>query len=549
MSHISIKARLTIIMGFMVFMMVAGGGMGLSGIVATNQALEDTYRNRLEPTKMIGRITLLMNNNRAQIMLALQHQPSSLFLAMHDHPVTMHTDAILKNRDEITAIVEEYRKRELTPKEKTLSDKYADSRAQFVKEGLMAAREAILSGDYFTTNKILLTKVNPLYQVAASDADALLQQIVDTAKTDYETAKERYQLIRNAIITGTLLSTLLATFLGVMLIRSIVNPLSLVIHHFRDMAAGNLNLSIQSTGANEIGKLMTALAEMQGQLRNIVGRIIETSGEIQINAHKLNGEMSHIVEHSETQRSRVLLVAAAMEEVSQSITEVASNAGSTANTATESQGIVSGSIGQMAKSLEATTRVVDAVQSSSATIAKLSQSIQRIGEITNTIKDIADQTNLLALNAAIEAARAGDQGRGFAVVADEVRKLAERTAVSTTDISQTVSEVQTTAGNAVSSMERAVHEVEEGISLMQISGKSLDQITTISNRVAEMAQHIAVATRQQSIASVDVARNMEQISMLIDKNTGSAQVAWKMTEDLDLTAETLKNLVGSFRCS
>jgi len=536
-------------MGFMALMMLGGGAIGLGGIVMANKALETTYKNRLEPTKMIGRIMLLMNDNRGQIMLALQHNPENYFSRMHEHPVTLHTDLIAKNRDEITAIVEEYKSRDLTTEEKSLADKYAAARAQFVSEGLKAANDAILAGEYNQANEILLKKLNPLYQAANAEAEALLQKTLETAKAEYDQAVERYALIRNVSIAGTILGIALAVLAGVLLIRSIVRPLGKAVGHFQEIAKGNLTETIELTSHDEVGQVMIALATMQDQLKTIIGKVVRASTEIQDRSSKLNAEMFQVVEHSETQHDRVQEVASAMEEVSQSVTEVASSAEDTASAAVESQSIVSGSIAQMAKSTAATSRVVAAVQSSSGTITELSQAIQRIGEITQTIKEIAEQTNLLALNAAIEAARAGEQGRGFAVVADEVRKLAERTATSTTDISRTVSEIQSTAQTAVTSMDLAVKEVEEGISLMKASGKSLDQITVTSNQVTDKAQHIAAAAKQQSVASEDVARNMERISGLIEENTQSAQLAWKATEDLSKTAEELRALVQRFTVS
>ena len=49
-----------------------------------------------------------MTENRSQIMLALQHDPRSEYSSLHDHPVSMHLEAIEKNAEEISAAFKKY---------------------------------------------------------------------------------------------------------------------------------------------------------------------------------------------------------------------------------------------------------------------------------------------------------------------------------------------------------------------------------------------------------------------------------------------------------
>ncbi len=68
----------------------------------------------------------------------------------------------------------------------------------------------------------------------------------------------------------------------------------------------------------------------------------------------------------------------------------------------------------------------------------LRQEVEQVANVANQVQAIAAQTNLLALNATIEAARAGEAGKGFAVVAGEVKALAGQTRNATTQISETL---------------------------------------------------------------------------------------------------------------
>jgi methyl-accepting chemotaxis protein len=75
-----------------------------------------------------------------------------------------------------------------------------------------------------------------------------------------------------------------------------------------------------------------------------------------------------------------------------------------------------------------------------SSIAGMTQMMERITGVVETINGFARQTNLLALNAAVEAARAQESGRGFALVAQEIRKLAEGASSAIKEIDQLISD-------------------------------------------------------------------------------------------------------------
>ncbi len=387
--------------------------------------------------------------------------------------------------------------------------------------------------------KTSTARINKLKEVE----DALSTIVLTRANSIKSQATSSMQIIGVAgvVVFG------LTTFGGLMMIRLVINPIRQTVEAMDKIAQGDLTIKLEENRKDELGAIAISSNKMTDALASVIRDVITSSHDVASAATEVSANAEELSSGMYEQSSNLNQVSAAIEEMNASITEVAGKSSHAESLANESRNLAQSGGEVVEHTISGIEGIASLVNQSASTVGELGSKSQTIGQIINTINDIADQTNLLALNAAIEAARAGEHGRGFAVVADEVRKLAERTTEATSEVSQSISDIQKEAQNAVSSIDGCQEEMETGVSFAKEAGESLKSIVLANSSVSTEISGIAAATEEQSDACASISENIENISSLIERSTDGVREAATASAMLSKSAEELQSMVARFK--
>lgn len=566
MKNLKIGTKILLLLALAVVSFIA---VGVTSFIFMNQMAqnsEDMYDHELLPLQYIDQIK---TNNRALDSYTLE------YILNEDSSVTKELLTSTQEKEaetrELIALFRDSSNTQVNLDLMTEFEELLDS--YIVKVYSLQSRGVSLNKE--DAYEVYITDIKQTRRALNEIGDQIGANIIVSSGELRESNKSfvaQATLISNLVI---LLAIVLFGILGWYISRMIVNPIRKLQVLMKQAGDGDLTVQGDYRSKDEVGQLNASFNDMTSTLRTILQQVTNTSELVAASSEELtaNSEettkatemIAHTMEEmangSTQQIQSVEETVVIVKEVSTGVTQIAANARQveiTANEASEKAVHGNEAIGQAISQMKSINNTVNGL---SGVVRGLGEKSNEIGQIIESITNIASQTNLLALNAAIEAARAGEQGRGFAVVADEVRKLAEESAKSAQQIASLISSIQGQTHEAVQSMDLATEEVNTGISVVNKAGESFQQIQHSVSQVANEIQEVSIAIEQiskstdQIVSNVDVIAEVSEtvsagtqnVSAASEEQLASMEEIASSSSALSQMAEDLQVMINKFK--
>ena len=349
-----------------------------------------------------------------------------------------------------------------------------------------------------------------------------------------------------SITIATIILIVVAGALAWLGVGKVLAPLEEVSQRLITIGGGDFrgdDLEVQSS--DEVGELADAANHLKGSLRKLMKDVASSAEQLAAASEELTASASDTTKGVTQVANTVIRMAEGANEQSTELDgvveqtdgmtnemqnlfdasqEMKKAAQSSREGAEQGRAAVNEAVGSMD---QMATQMVEA----SKVVGTLGERSKEIGQIVETISNIADQTNLLALNAAIEAARAGEAGRGFSVVAEEVRKLAEQSGEAASNIAGLIGGIQSDTDAAVAAMERQNVSVQESSAVVNRAGEAFAKIDGLVNELYGHIQTSIESINHATASSEHVTESVQKVRAVANNVTMEAQNVSASTEE------------------
>jgi methyl-accepting chemotaxis protein len=311
------------------------------------------------------------------------------------------------------------------------------------------------------------------------------------------------------------------------------------------IAAGDLRTSVQPQSGTDV--LGNAFARMSGDLSAQIRQLIEGAAVLGSAANGIVASASQLAASASQSAAAVSETSTTVEEVRQTA-QLASQKARHVSESAQKAVQASESGRRSTRDVETgMTRIRLQMEAIAASMMRLSEQGQAIGQIIATVEDLAVQSNLLAVNAAIEAAKAGEHGKGFSVVAQEVKGLAEQSRQATAQVRGILGDIQKATAGAVLATEEGAKAVDSGARQTEAAGSAIQVMSASVNDAAQAAIQIAASSQQQLVGMDQVATSMSSIRQASAQNLASASSLEEAARSINQLGQKLKVLIERYQ--
>lgn len=540
LSSLSIRSKLIILSILPILTLVGFTLLSLAELKHANNGLKQLYEGRVVPLKELKVIA----DDYAVLVIDTANKANAGIISAQDALSNLNeaTDRIKQKWSEYTSIPHEGDEQKLIMEAEALFSPANNSITEFKnflsgKSGSVVGQLEAFDGPLYDTIDPISEKITELVNLQLSQANMLEQQ----AQQDYDST------LITEVGTAAILSIVLG-LLGFVIYQSVRKPIDHLNNTMKTISEkSDLTLEVNVQGKDELATIGNSFNAMIAQMRDLINQINSSSQKLSSAAEGLNHVSASAQSTVNYQSQEVQQVAAAMNEMAATVTDVAKSAEMADSAARDTLTQAEQGTSIVSSAVTATNDLISEVCDVSEKITAVENDSTNIGSIIEVIQGIAEQTNLLALNAAIEAARAGDQGRGFAVVADEVRTLAQRTQQSTAEIQQAIERLQAGTKDAAQAMDASRTRAEATGEQASAAGEALVSIQQAVSSITDMNAQIASASEEQSSVAEEINRSLVGINdSSVESKAGTEQILLS-SEELSNLASNLDSLVRRFK--